>query len=213
MIAQNQKETMLFSSGFGKNPTKERIEAIMKYNKISKIGSIGAVMILAGAITIFAANDQAAAFEGQQERAQTETESFSETETAELSETDTNVEYKLFEVSEDGDAKEIKPALNNDDSVEEITKEFEQRNTESEVNESVSEEPALNFHVETDTDTEENGEPRLVANHCYMEQNGEVKELDLENGEQTVTVDGKPYQISLSMQDEGEDIYLRVMED
>ncbi len=216
MLAQNQKETMLFSSGFGKNPTKERIESIMKYEKISKIGSAGAVMMLAGAITIFAANDQAAASERQQERLQTETESYLETKTADFSGTDTDVNYKLFEVSEDGEAKEINSELNNDNTVEEITEEFVRTNAESESGEPGSQEAALTYYVGTDKDTglNENGEVRLEANHVYLEQNGEAKELDLENGDkQTVTVDGKKYQVSLLVQDETENIFLQVMED
>ena len=172
--------------------------------------------MLGGAVNIFCANDQAAASERQQERLQTETESYLETKTADFSGTDTDVNYKLFEVSEDGEAKEINSELNNDNTVEEITEEFVRTNAESESGEPGSQEAALTYYVGTDKDTglNENGEVRLEANHVYLEQNGEAKELDLENGDkQTVTVDGKKYQVSLLVQDETENIFLQVMED
>ncbi len=62
-LMQNQKGTTLFCSGFGKNPAKERITAIMNYKNITKAGVFSAVLLLAGAATVFAANDRAAASE------------------------------------------------------------------------------------------------------------------------------------------------------
>lgn len=57
-LAQIQKETMMFCSGFLENPVKERIVAIMKYKKLTGIGVLCAVMLLAGASSVFATNEQ-----------------------------------------------------------------------------------------------------------------------------------------------------------
>lgn len=58
MLAQNQKKTALFCSGFFENPVKERMESIMNYKKITGIGVVCAVMLLAGASSVFATNEQ-----------------------------------------------------------------------------------------------------------------------------------------------------------
>lgn len=57
-LAKNQKGTALFCSGFLENPVKERIVAIMKYKKLTGIGVLCAVMLLAGASSVFATNEQ-----------------------------------------------------------------------------------------------------------------------------------------------------------
>lgn len=56
-LAQNQKKTTLFCSGFLENPVKERIVAIMNYKKLTGIGVLCAVMLLAGASSVFATNE------------------------------------------------------------------------------------------------------------------------------------------------------------
>ena len=58
MLAQNQKGSALFCSGFLENPVKERIESIMKYKKITGIGVICAVLLVTGASSVFATNEQ-----------------------------------------------------------------------------------------------------------------------------------------------------------
>ena len=60
-LVQNQNGRTLFCSGFEKNPTKERIVAIMNYKKLTKTGIFSAALLLAGAVTVFASNDKAAA--------------------------------------------------------------------------------------------------------------------------------------------------------
>lgn len=57
-LAKNQKGTALFCSGFLENPVKERIVAIMKYKKLTGIGVLCAVMLFAGASSVFATNEQ-----------------------------------------------------------------------------------------------------------------------------------------------------------
>lgn len=57
-LAQNQKGTALFCSGFLENPVKERIVAIMKYKKLTGIGILCAGMLFAGATSVFATNEQ-----------------------------------------------------------------------------------------------------------------------------------------------------------
>lgn len=57
-LAQNQTGTTLFCSGFLENPVKERIVAIMKYKKLTGIGFLCAVMLFAGATSVFATNEQ-----------------------------------------------------------------------------------------------------------------------------------------------------------
>lgn len=57
-LAKNQKGTALFCSGFLENPVKERIVAIMKYKKLTGIGVLCAAMLLAGASSVFATNEQ-----------------------------------------------------------------------------------------------------------------------------------------------------------
>ncbi|MDE7312092.1 MAG: M56 family metallopeptidase [Eubacterium sp.] len=57
-LAQNQKRMVLFCSGFLENPVKERIVAIMKYKKLTGIGVLCTVMLLAGATSVFATNEQ-----------------------------------------------------------------------------------------------------------------------------------------------------------
>ncbi len=58
-LAQVQKETVLFSSGFFENPVKERIVAVMKYRKLTGMGVLCAVMLLAGAASVFGSVGQA----------------------------------------------------------------------------------------------------------------------------------------------------------
>lgn len=57
-LAQNQRGTALFCSGFLENPVKERIVSIMKYKKLTGIGMLCTVMLLAGATSVFATNEQ-----------------------------------------------------------------------------------------------------------------------------------------------------------
>lgn len=59
-IAQERQAQTLFYCGFGKNPTKERIVAIMEYKKMNMAKAFCAVCLLAGATTVFAANGQSA---------------------------------------------------------------------------------------------------------------------------------------------------------
>lgn len=58
-LAQIQKGTTLFCSGFLENPVKERIVAIMNYKKITGAGILCAALLVAGATTVFATNEQA----------------------------------------------------------------------------------------------------------------------------------------------------------
>ncbi len=53
-FAENQYRWQFFSNGFGKKPAKERIEAIMKYKKITIPGAICAAVLLGAAVTVFA---------------------------------------------------------------------------------------------------------------------------------------------------------------
>lgn len=57
-LVQNQKKTALFCSGFLENQVKERIVAIMKYKKLTGAGFLCAVMLFAGATSVFATNEQ-----------------------------------------------------------------------------------------------------------------------------------------------------------
>ncbi len=59
-LAEQTHSRSLFSTGFGKNTTKERIEAIMKYKKVSVLSIIIAVLSIGGAITVFAKNETSA---------------------------------------------------------------------------------------------------------------------------------------------------------
>lgn len=52
--AENQCKWQLFSNKFGKKPVKERIEAIMKYKKITTSGAVCAAILLCTAVTVFA---------------------------------------------------------------------------------------------------------------------------------------------------------------
>ncbi len=76
-LAQNQTGTTLFCSGFLENPVRERIVAIMKYRKITGIGFVCAVMLLTGATSVFATNDQNKQQEQAKETIETEKEEFS----------------------------------------------------------------------------------------------------------------------------------------
>lgn len=67
-LAQNQKRNVLFCSGFLENPVKERIVAIMKYKKLTGIGVLCTAMLLAGATSVFATNEQGSS--GQEQKAQ-----------------------------------------------------------------------------------------------------------------------------------------------
>lgn len=64
-LARNQKETGMFCSGFLENPVKERIVAIMKYKKLTGIGVLCTVLLLAGATSVFATNEQKAEIQEQ----------------------------------------------------------------------------------------------------------------------------------------------------
>lgn len=55
-LAEQQHQRSLFSYGFGKNPIKERIEAIMRYKKTTRISVICAAVILGAAVTVFGQN-------------------------------------------------------------------------------------------------------------------------------------------------------------
>lgn len=61
-LAEKQYNWSFFSSGFGENVVKERIVAIMKFKKITAIGAISAVVLLAGAVTVFSNGGMASAF-------------------------------------------------------------------------------------------------------------------------------------------------------
>lgn len=61
-LAEKQYNWSFFSSGFGENVVKERIVAIMKFKKITAIGTISAVVLLAGAVTVFSNGGMASAF-------------------------------------------------------------------------------------------------------------------------------------------------------
>ena len=69
-LAQNQMGTTLFCSGFLENPVKERIVAIMKYRKLTGIGVLCAVMLFAGASSVFAMNEQPAHLQEAEEVSQ-----------------------------------------------------------------------------------------------------------------------------------------------
>lgn len=56
-LAEQTRSRSLFSTGFGKNTTKERIVAIMKYKKATVLSIIIAVLSIGGAITVFAKNE------------------------------------------------------------------------------------------------------------------------------------------------------------
>lgn len=58
-LAQSQKGTRLFCSGFLENPVKERIVAIMKYKKLTGIGILCAGMLFMCATSVFATNGKA----------------------------------------------------------------------------------------------------------------------------------------------------------
>lgn len=60
-LAEKQYHWSFFSNGFGKNAIQERIVAIMKFKKATYISVGCAVLLLAGAITVFAQNDSKAA--------------------------------------------------------------------------------------------------------------------------------------------------------
>lgn len=53
-FAEKQCKFQFFSNGFGKNPLQERIEAIMKYKKLTVPGAICAAILLCTAVTVFA---------------------------------------------------------------------------------------------------------------------------------------------------------------
>lgn len=53
-LAEKQHHWSLFSNGFGKSAIQERIVAIMKYKKITLAGVLCAVVLLGGALTVFA---------------------------------------------------------------------------------------------------------------------------------------------------------------
>ena len=55
-LAELQHQRSLFSYGFGKNPIKERIEAIMRYKKTTRISVICAAVILGAVVTVFGQN-------------------------------------------------------------------------------------------------------------------------------------------------------------
>lgn len=56
-LAEKQYHWSFFSNGFGKNAIQERIVAIMKFKKATYISVGCAVLLLVGAITVFAQND------------------------------------------------------------------------------------------------------------------------------------------------------------
>ena len=56
-LTEQTRSRSLFSTGFGKNTTKERIVAIMKYKKATVFSIIIAVLSIGGAITVFAKNE------------------------------------------------------------------------------------------------------------------------------------------------------------
>lgn len=60
-LAEKQYHWSFFSNGFGKNAIQERIVAIMKFKKATYISAGCAVLLLAGATTVFAQNDSKAA--------------------------------------------------------------------------------------------------------------------------------------------------------
>lgn len=59
-LAEKQYHWSFFSNGFGKNAIQERIVAIMKFKRVTYISAGCAVLLLAGAITVFAQNDSKA---------------------------------------------------------------------------------------------------------------------------------------------------------
>ncbi len=67
VLAQIQKGTTLFCSGFLENPVKERIVAIMNYKKITGAGILCAALLVAGATTVFATNEQAEKTQDEEE--------------------------------------------------------------------------------------------------------------------------------------------------
>lgn len=60
-LAEKQYHWSFFSNGFGKNAIQERIVAIMKFKKATYISAGCAVLLLAGATTVFAQNDSTVA--------------------------------------------------------------------------------------------------------------------------------------------------------
>jgi len=56
-LAEKQYDWSFISNGFGKNAIQERIVAIMKFKKATCISIVCSVVLLAGAITVFAQND------------------------------------------------------------------------------------------------------------------------------------------------------------
>lgn len=57
--AENQCKWQLFSNKFGKKPVQERIEAIMKYKKLTATGTVCAAILLCTAATVFAKGNNA----------------------------------------------------------------------------------------------------------------------------------------------------------
>ncbi|MFG6392774.1 MAG: M56 family metallopeptidase [Lachnospiraceae bacterium] len=57
--AENQYKWQFFSNKFGKKPIQERIEAIMKYKKLTTSGAVCAAVLLCTAVTVFAKGNNA----------------------------------------------------------------------------------------------------------------------------------------------------------
>lgn len=99
---QNQAEKTLFCSGFGKNPIKERIVAVMKYKRLTGISVCCAAILLAGATTVFATNDKADV--SKQVETNTETDIVSANEAEGTQGQDKDVEYYIAEDETGADA-------------------------------------------------------------------------------------------------------------
>lgn len=118
---QNQAKKTLFCSGFGKNPMKERIVAVMKYKRLTGIGICCAAILMAGATTVFATNDKADVSErvemvSDSELQESSTLPYTETKTQVVADSkladeadgaqkaEKDVEYQIIEDESDADA-------------------------------------------------------------------------------------------------------------
>lgn len=181
MLAQNQMKNSLFCSGFFENPVKERMEAIMKYKKITGIGVVCAVMLLAGASSVFATNEQTNPV--QEEEAAVRDADIAPQNTDE----ENLVEYEIMKsengkevVEKSGSAKIINQENQEDENAgnnENVQKDGEeiilkvcdtdQQNGENQDNLWIS------FHTDSEIETEDQAK---VHSSAYIEQNiGELE--------------------------------------